>query len=254
MCGPTRSTPWAGRRGRRRALVGHSGLQTGAEPNHVGTDRWQAMASSFHLIRGLEPHLLRSPLSAIDLGPLIYTGAQAGPRGSPAHRPELLRDARSDPGRPPPVPICRRAGDRAHHLAGATLQVDIVPDTESDSLTLEPGETAVWLFRPGAGADARTDRTPPAIAFTAPSPNATVPAQFVATAGATDAKLERIEFFLDGRLISTAKASPYTCACEIRGVKEGTWHGLSAIAHDAAGNVSEARIAVRLGSPSGLDR
>lgn len=150
----------------------------------------------------------------------------------------------------------RYAGGSAierHRLAGATLQVDIVPDTESDSLTLEPGETAVWLFRPGAGADAGTDRTPPAIAFTAPSPNATVPAQFVATAGATDAKLERIEFFLDGRLISTAKASPYTCACEIRGVKEGTWHGLSAVAHDAAGNVSEARIAVRLGSPSGPD-
>ena len=239
---------------RRRALVGHSGLQTGAEPNHVGTDRWQAMASSFHLIRGLEPHLLRSPLSAIDLGPLIYTGARQGPEGRlliALNFDEMPEAIRAD------LRPYRYAGGPAierHRLAGATLRVDIVPDTESDSLTLEPGETAVWLFRPCAGADAGTDRTPPAIAFTAPPPNATVPTQFVATAGATDAKLERIEFFLDGRLISTAKASPYTCACEIRGVKEGTWHGLSAIAHDAARNVSEARIAVRLGSPSGPDR
>ncbi len=229
---------------RRRAKVGDGGLQTGSEPNSVGTDRWQAMASSFHLIRRIEPFLLQTPMHALDLGSLIYTGARQGPDGRllmAVNFSETSESSRVD------LRPYRYAGGPAivrYRLAGASLRVDLVPNSEFELVTLEPGESAVWLFRPKSG----THRTPCAIAFQAPLANATVPATFVATVDTANAKPVRIDFFLDGRRVSTTKAAPFTCRYEIQGVKEGSWHSLSAVAHDAAGNVSETRMAVRLGS------
>ena len=131
-----------------------------------------------------------------------------------------------------------------HRLAAASLRVDLVANSESDLLTLDPGESAVWMFRP----ESRTERLPPPITFQTPLANATVPARFTAKVDIANAMPASVEFFLNGRQISTAESAPYACRYEIQGVKKGIWHALSAVAHDAAGNVGEARMAVRVES------
>jgi hypothetical protein len=233
---------------RRSGQAGRKDLQTGSDPFSVGTDRWQAMASAFNLIGRLEPHLLQPQTHAPDLGPTFVTGARRGP-GSRlllavnfSESPEPARvDFR-------PYRFARGPAVVRYRLAGAALQVDTVSNQKTtDKVTFAPGEAVAWLFQDTAGGK---DVVPPAVAFQSPPAGATVGGKVaVRVRAADDGKLDRVEFFVDGKSAGRVKAAPYGFTWDTAAAKKGVWHSLTAVAYDAAGNASEARIAVRVARP-----
>ena len=83
------------------------------------------------------------------------------------------------------------------------------------------------------------DTTPPTVSLTAPSNNATVSGTVTISASASDnVAVSRVEFYLNGLLVSTDSAAPYSCIWNTSTVVNGsyTW---SARAYDAAGNVGQ---------------
>jgi hypothetical protein len=228
---------------REQAHIDQTDLQTGASPFGAGTDRWSAMVSSYNLVKSLEPELLQPRMHAIDLGPSFVTGARQGPNsrmliavnfseGSESPRVDL-RPYRY----PGNLPITR------YRLVGANLSVDTLPSAASDSVSFAPGEAVVWLFRP---AQANVDRTPPSISLSAPLPEATVAGQVELSAVASDAGgVARVEFLVDGRVLSTATAAPYKFTWDSTSFKAGIWHSVAAIAYDPSGNSSQARTMLR---------
>lgn len=235
---------------RKNAKIGASELQTGAAPPGMGagSDRWQAMASAYHLIEKLELHLLQQQISAIDLGPNFVTGARksSGSRLFMAvNFSEASEKVQVDLR---PYRINGASSLVRYRLCGATLSTQVIPDTQRDVIEFAPGEAVVWLFLQPA----KNDLVPPANQLSTPLPDATLAGKVAVTAQANDnVKLARVEFFVDGQLAASVPAT--------RGQKElpwqwdttqstfaSGWHSLSAVAHDGAGNQSEARIMVQL--------
>lgn len=243
---------------RREAKPGQGDLQTGSDPFETGTDRWQAMASAFDLIQRLEPDLLQPQMSAVDLGRSIVTGARQGPRSrllmainfSEAAEPArvYLGPYRHTDG----PPIVR------YRLVGATLSTATVRNRDYDAVTFAPGEAIVWQFlsspddRPAPHKTREIkDTTPPMIALASPLPNSTVAGQVIVRANvADDAKVRRVDFFVDGRAVATIKARPYKFTWDTTEAKTGFWHSLAAVAYDIAENSAEARIAVQIKQPT----
>lgn len=89
------------------------------------------------------------------------------------------------------------------------------------------------------------DTIKPTVSLTSPAANATyTTAQSVAIAAtaADNVKVTKVEFYVDGVLLSSDTASPYTATWPVTSAKNGT-HSITAKAFDAAGNntVSAAR-------------
>lgn len=230
------------KRERETGKIGAGGRQTGSEPFKTGTDRWQALASAFSLVGRNESWLIQPQVSAVDLGPWICTGARSGERGrllvaaSFSERAETRRVDLSPyvyAGGPDMV-RCR--------IRGAALATETLRSSPSDEVTFEAGETIWWLFAPPAEG---RDVTPPAVAFRAPMPDATLAGDVSGEIAAGDA--ERVDLFLDGEPVGALRPDGGRCPFRIEAARlsPGVWHGLSAVAVDGAGNVSEARIAVR---------
>jgi hypothetical protein len=78
-------------------------------------------------------------------------------------------------------------------------------------------------------------------------PDATVAGEVtVAADTAEEGAVSRVEFFVDGTRLGERTASPYRIQWNTASVKTGTWHQLTAVAYDRAGNRSEARQKVRV--------
>ena len=91
------------------------------------------------------------------------------------------------------------------------------------------------VFAVGAGPP---DTTPPTTSITAPASGATVSGTVNVTASASDnVGVTRVEFYVDGALASTDTTSPYSFSWATSGYANGSSHGLSSNAYDAAGNV-----------------
>jgi len=234
---------------RRKAKVGQGNLQTGSDPFETGTERWQSLASAFRLIEILEPFLLQPPMHALHLGPNVVTGAKHGPESR-----LLIAVNLSEAAEPVHVDLrpYRYADDLPlirYHLVGATLWTDRPRSAQFDVLTLEAGEAVVWLFRP-LPKDPAEDVIPPSVRLLAPQANSTLVGQVKVTADASDeTKLDRVEFYIDGRKAAVSRKAPYSWALDTENVKPGIWHCISAIAHDASGNTSEARTVVQMKAP-----
>lgn len=86
------------------------------------------------------------------------------------------------------------------------------------------------------GGGSTGDTTPPTVSVTAPASGATVSGTVTVTASASDAVgVARVEFLVDGSVVSTDTAAPYEYAWNSTTVSNGT-HTLGARAYDAAGN------------------
>lgn len=225
------------------------GGQTGAGPFTIGTDRWQAMSSAFNLIEANEALLLQPQINAIGLGPHIVTGARQGPDGRlfmAASFADRAQQVRVDfaPYRYEGGPDVLR-----YRILGATVVSEYVPNGDSDTLTLAPGEAVWYVFRP-ASSDGR-DALPPAIRIAGPLANATVGGGVLVTAQALDDRqVDRVEFTVDGRVVATDTTAPYQFTWDTTQVPYlDTWRSLTAIAYDTAGNRAEARLAVRVVEP-----
>jgi hypothetical protein len=81
------------------------------------------------------------------------------------------------------------------------------------------------------------DTTPPTTSITAPANNATVSGSVTITAAASDnVGVTQVQFYIDGSLVGTDIAAPYTYAWNSATATNGT-HTLSTKAYDAAGNI-----------------
>jgi peptidoglycan/xylan/chitin deacetylase (PgdA/CDA1 family) len=83
-----------------------------------------------------------------------------------------------------------------------------------------------------------TDTTPPTVSLTAPAANATISGNVSVTASASDdVAVQHVDFLLDGELLSTALASPYSTSWDTSTATEGA-HSLTARASDTSGNAT----------------
>jgi subtilisin family serine protease len=88
------------------------------------------------------------------------------------------------------------------------------------------------------GAAPPADTTPPTVSITAPAPGATVSGTVTIAASASDdVGVARVELRVDGALLATDTAAPYSAAWDTTAVANGS-HTLSARALDAAGNAA----------------
>ncbi len=81
------------------------------------------------------------------------------------------------------------------------------------------------------------DTTSPTVSLTAPAANATLTGTATLSASAADnVGVTKVEFYVDGSLLSTDTSSPYAASWNTANVSNGS-HALQAKAYDAAGNV-----------------
>ena len=219
--------------------VGTTCEQTGCDPVSVDTDTWQAMSTALNLIKRQEPAVLQMPVHAEDLGPSIVTGARSSGTSNLLMATNFMEGSNTQTVNLTPymysTPIVRL------RQLGATLRTDVIANTSSDTVTFAPGESIWWLCEASAAG------VPPAIAFTAPLPNATVAGTItlsVSAAAENGGSLSSVAFYVDGTLLGTVTSAPYTWNWNSTSVTSNIWHSVSAVATDNGGNASEARLAV----------
>ncbi len=82
-----------------------------------------------------------------------------------------------------------------------------------------------------------TDTTPPTCQITSPADSTSVNGVVPLAATAFDSiGVDRVEFYADGSRVSADSFSPYSASWDVSGLAEGTWHSVSCIAYDLAGN------------------
>jgi len=223
--------------------------QTGADPLETGTNRWAGMAAAFNLVAQLEPYLLGKPIAPPPLGEDFVTAARQTDDGRlvmAVNFSETPRSATVDLSRyqysgPAGRPIVR------HRLHGATIATERADMTGRGTVEFQPGEAVVWLLRSRGVSGGGHDRDSPRVRLTSPLPDATVAGEVtVAADTAEEGAVSRVEFFVDGTRLGERTASPYRIQWNTASVKTGTWHQLTAVAYDRAGNRSEARQKVRV--------
>lgn len=91
-------------------------------------------------------------------------------------------------------------------------------------------------FYSGSAAWSPADTAPPSVSISSPTDGATVSGAVPVTATATDdVAVARVEFYLDGSLVSTATAAPYSTTLDTTALAAGT-HALTAAAVDTSNN------------------
>src|SRR5688572_14864723 len=87
-----------------------------------------------------------------------------------------------------------------------------------------------------------TSNAPPTISFAAPSSNATISALTTCRVNASDDRgIARVQFFVDGTLLSTDTSSSYTCTLDNKKYTNGA-HTLMARVTDSAGLTAQSQI------------
>ncbi len=227
---------------RRNARPGNV-CQVGSSPLGAGSNRWQAMASAFNLIKHLEPYLLQPQMNAVDLGPYIVTGARQGKDSRLLLAVNCSQTA--EPVRVDLTPYRYLDGTEIvrFRLLGATLRTDTLTNATFNTVTFAPGETIVWLCRQ---AKSRGENTTPIVRLLSPLPDETLSGTITVRALSTNReKIDRVELAVDGAAVATVKKAPFTFTWDSTTVKPDCWHGLCVTAYDAVGYASEDRIAVR---------
>lgn len=94
------------------------------------------------------------------------------------------------------------------------------------------------------------DTTPPTVSMTSPASSATVSGTVAVIATATDnVRVTKVEFYLNGSLVSTATGSPYSFSWNTASMANGSYT-LSAKAYDAASNVGQSTsVSVTVNNP-----
>jgi hypothetical protein len=81
------------------------------------------------------------------------------------------------------------------------------------------------------------DTTPPTCQITSPADSTAVNGVVPLAATASDSiGVDRVEFYADGSLVSSDSFSPYAANWDVSGLSEESWHYLSCVAYDLAGN------------------
>jgi len=127
---------------------------------------------------------------------------------------------------------------------GVLLNVNDSTDTNFPKNRIQD----LYVFSFSAPSPAR-DTTAPTVAISSPAANATVSGTSVSlTATASDdVGVANVQFQVDGTLVGSVTAAPYTVTWDSTTVGSGT-HALQAIASDAAGNIASASESVTVGT------
>jgi hypothetical protein len=140
---------------------------------------------------------------------------------------------------------------------GATVGTDTSPPYSAawDASTVYAGSHMITATAYDAGGNTSTalvavtrpapaDATPPTVSITAPANGATASGLVAVTATAADDKgVAKVEFSVDGTLVSTATGAPFGFSWDAGKAAAGA-HTIAARAYDAAGNTSTAQITV----------
>lgn len=136
--------------------------------------------------------------------------------------------------------------------AGATANATwtVTPSTGtaagSYALDVSAGDGSGTATKAHATYSVMVDTTPPSVAITAPSNGSTVSgsrATISATASDPTSGIARVEFYVDGRLLSTDTSAPYGATWSLRKAGKGT-HVLRVRAVDGAGMTADASSSV----------
>ena len=102
---------------------------------------------------------------------------------------------------------------------------------------LDVGICSTWYVAKFWGLD-NSDTTAPSVSLTAPATGATVSGSVTLSASASDnVGVSKVEIYIDGGLVVTDTASPYTYAWNAAAAANGS-HSLVARAYDSAGNTA----------------
>jgi hypothetical protein len=112
--------------------------------------------------------------------------------------------------------------------AGSYLRVTVTATNLGGSASASSSPTATTV--------SANDTTPPTVSVTSPRAGSSVSASTTLTASASDnVGVVKVEFYVDGKLVATDTASPYTTTWNPATVALGT-HSITAKAYDQAGN------------------
>lgn len=223
---------------RLRNPIGSTDQQTGSDPFSVGTDRWHSFGAAYSLIGRLEPYLLNQRLSSPDLGGHVATTVRRGPASQ-----MLMTVNMSEGAHPTTVDLTpyRLGGGSItrYRQVGGSVKVDVLSNsTTEDSVTFEGGECISWVFLP--------DATPtPGVEIVSPLPDSTISGTFnIQAAVSNTSNLSRVEFLVDGAVIRSTTAAPFTASWNAATVTRNIWHSIAVRAYDTSGNYNEARASV----------
>ena len=131
---------------------------------------------------------------------------------------------------------CSNSGTWQQASTSATggHSVTLTLANHDDNYAADPTYT---LYDDVAVATSTPDTTPPTTSITAPAAGSTVSGTVTVTATASDnVGVTKIELYVDGVLLATGSASPFSAAWNTGGAANGS-HSLTSKAYDAAGNV-----------------
>jgi RHS repeat-associated protein len=130
-------------------------------------------------------------------------------------------------------------------LATATIPAN-APDGAYFMVISSAQDTNGQILAPSTAPFYTVDNTPPAVAISSPVAGALVSRPFTAIAAASDVGgIASVVFSVDGVVLATATAEPYSFFWDTRNFPDGS-HVLAASAIDAAGNFSSAAVTVLL--------
>lgn len=206
------------KRERSNAKIGTQGLQTGAEPFEVGTDRWSALSTSFNLIKKIEPIILEEMASSVDVGPEIISGAKKGQENN-----LLILINSSEVEQKVMVPLFPYYKGykflTMFKLLGSYLITEKVDYSDYKEIIIKPAETIIFLYGSKPFSSLR---------FLSPLYKERISQNKKVKIFADD-DIEEIKVFLDGEQINTLKKRPFEFDLNTETLKKGIYHHLFAI-------------------------
>jgi len=233
------------KRNRERNAIGTMRQQTGASPFGEGSDRWHAMSAAFNLIGTLEPYLLQPRANGVAIGPDFDTDARRGKDSNllmAINWSQRPRTAIVDMS-PYAIPgadtiICYRG-----HGSESSVTLLPLPADGQITMTFQPGEFVALVVK---NPKAENHVVPPAVRLTLPREmTVTGPLELSAEAN-SPAGIKQVEFFVNGKSVGVSEEAPFKATWDGETTLKGQWHGLKAVATDAAGHTSESRAMVRV--------
>jgi hypothetical protein len=131
------------------------GIQTGMAPFYGEVNNWRAMAYSANVLtKAIQPYILGRFLNSPAYGRNLVTGARQSAAGNMLIIVNGFDGTRTIS--PDFRPFKSGAGEARYRLADTFIKTALLPDENGETITLEAGETAVYLF-PNASASAPMD-------------------------------------------------------------------------------------------------
>ncbi|HVY68158.1 MAG TPA: fibronectin type III domain-containing protein, partial [Patescibacteria group bacterium] len=224
--------------------------QTGANPFSVGVPRWNAMSYAFNVAKTLDPYFLSPLANAVDQGPNIEAAARSGTAGKLLMLTNLLETGQTV--NPDLSSYQTGAGTMTRYLiSGSGSSSQSMTAASSDTLTLAPGQTVVYVFAATGGSDTTPPTAPTNLTATAAS---STQINLSWTASTDDTGVTGYNIYRGsssttlGFLASTTQTS-YNNS----GLTASTTYFYGVRAFDAAGNTSATSTVVSTSTPAAGD-